>query len=133
MLNKWIGIGRLTADPEQRYTQNGIAVTRFTLAVEDSFRNQDGEKNASFIPIIAWRGLAETCAKYLAKGRLAAVSGRLQIRNYEAQDGSRRYATEIIAEEVQFLDYKSGQSQEQEQSETPGFKPVDFDDEDLPF
>ena len=91
------------------------------------------KKNASFIPIIAWRGLAETCAKYLAKGRLAAVSGRLQIRSYEAQDGSRRYATEIIAEEVQFLDYKGSQSQEQEQGETPGFRPVDFADEELPF
>ena len=133
MLNKWRGIGRLTADPEQRFTQNGIPVTKFTLAVEDSFKNQDGNKNVSFIPIIAWRGLAETCAKYLAKGRMVAVSGRIQTRSYDGQDGGKRYITEIVADEVQFLSYKDGQAQGEGSSSTPGFTEIADNDDELPF
>jgi len=103
MMNKAILIGRLTRDPELRTTSNGISVTSFTIAVDRNFNNQQGEKETDFIPIVAWRKLAETCAKYLAKGRLVAVSGRMQVRSYEGKDG-KRYITEIVADEVQFLE-----------------------------
>lgn len=82
-MNRIILIGRLTRDPELRYTPNGVAVTTFTLAVDRPYSNQQGEREADFINIVTWRGLAETCANYLKKGRLTAAEGRLQIRNYE--------------------------------------------------
>ena len=103
MMNKAILIGRLTRDPELRTTSNGISVTSFTIAVDRNFNNQQGEKETDFIPVVAWRKLAETCAKYLAKGRLVAVSGRMQVRSYEGKDG-KRYVTEVVADEVQFLE-----------------------------
>ena len=103
MMNKAILIGRLTRDPELRTTSNDISVTSFTIAVDRNFNNQQGEKETDFIPIVAWRKLAETCAKYLAKGRLVAVSGRMQVRSYEGKDG-KRYVTEVVADEVQFLE-----------------------------
>ena len=103
MLNKAILIGRLTRDPELRSTSNDISVTSFTVAVDRNFTNQQGEKETDFIPVVAWRKLAETCAKYLAKGRLVAVSGRMQVRSYEGKDG-KRYVTEVVADEVQFLE-----------------------------
>ena len=103
MLNKVILIGRLTRDPELRFTPaNGIAVTNFTIAVDRPFTNQKGEREADFIRIVVWRKLAEICANNLSKGRLVAVDGRLQIRSYEAQDGQRRYMTEVVANEVKF-------------------------------
>jgi single-strand DNA-binding protein len=104
MLNRIVLIGRLTADPQLRYTQNGVAVTTFTLAVNRPFTNQQGEREADFINIVVWRKQAENCANYLAKGRLAAVDGRLQIRSYDAQDGTRRWMTEVVADNVRFLD-----------------------------
>jgi len=91
VLNRIILIGRLTRDPELRYTPNGVAVTTFTLAVDRPYTNQQGEREADFITIVTWRGLAETCANYLKKGRLTAVEGRLQIRNYENNEGRRVY------------------------------------------
>ncbi len=103
MLNKAILIGRLTRDPELRSTSNDISVTSFTVAVDRNFTNQQGEKETDFIPVVAWRKLAETCAKYLAKGRLVAVSGRMQVRSYEGKEG-KRYITEVVADEVQFLE-----------------------------
>ena len=103
MMNKAILIGRLTRDPELRTTSNGISVTSFTIAVDRNFNNQQGEKETDFIPVVAWRKLADTCAKYLAKGRLVAVSGRMQVRSYEGKDG-KRYVTEVVADEVQFLE-----------------------------
>ncbi|NLU50450.1 MAG: single-stranded DNA-binding protein [Syntrophomonadaceae bacterium] len=108
MLNRVILIGRLTRDPEMRYTPNGIAVSRFTLAVNRPFTNQMGERDADFIDIVTWRQLAETCANYLGKGRLVAVEGRLQARTYEAQDGQKRKVVEVVADTVKFLD-KGGQ------------------------
>lgn len=104
MLNRVILIGRLTKDPELRYTPSGVAVTQFTLAVDRPFNSQSGEREADFIPIVTWRQLAETCANYLRKGRLAAVEGRMQVRNYENNEGKRVYVTEIIADNVRFLE-----------------------------
>lgn len=100
MLNRVILIGRLTRDPELRYLQNGTAVATFTLAVNRKFNKEETD----FIDIVAWRGLAENCANYLSKGRLAAVEGRLQIRNYEDKEGQKRKATEIVADDVRFLE-----------------------------
>ncbi|ASS67632.1 MULTISPECIES: single-stranded DNA-binding protein [Paenibacillus] len=104
MLNRVILIGRLTKDPELRYTPSGVAVTQFTLAVDRPFNSQSGEREADFIPIVTWRQLAETCANYLRKGRLTAVEGRMQVRNYENNEGKRVYVTEIIADNVRFLE-----------------------------
>ena len=103
MLNKFIGIGRLTRDPEVKYLQSAIAVASFNLAVERSFKNKDGEKEADFVPIVVWRKTAELIEKYTTKGSLIAVSGRIQTRSYNDQDGNRRYITEVIADEIQFL------------------------------
>ncbi|NLL48472.1 MAG: single-stranded DNA-binding protein [Firmicutes bacterium] len=104
MLNKVILIGRLVADPQLRYTQSGIAVTNFTLAVDRPFTSQGGDREADFIDIVTWRKLAEVCANHLSKGRLVAVEGRLQIRSYDDQNGIRRKAAEIVADNVRFLD-----------------------------
>ena len=129
MLNKVVLIGRLIKDPDLRYTTSGIAVARFTLAVDRGFKNQDGEKQADFIPITVWRGAAESCAKYLSKGRLVAVVGRIQTGSYE-KDGQRHYTTEVVADEVRFLEWSN--KQEQGQDDIPGFAPYE-NDEELPF
>ncbi|NMB39285.1 MAG: single-stranded DNA-binding protein, partial [Firmicutes bacterium] len=105
MLNTVILIGRLVADPQLRYTQNGIAVTSFTLAVNRPYTSQSGEREADFIDIVTWRKLAETCANHLNKGRLVAVQGRLQVRSYDDREGIRRKAAEIVADQVRFLDW----------------------------
>ena len=143
MLNRVILIGRLTKDPELRYTPGGIAVTQFTLAVDRPFKGEDGEREADFIPVVTWRQLAETCANYLRKGRLTAVEGRIQVRNYEGNDGKRVYVTEIIADNVRFLESSrdNGQSSEQSgysrgQAADPfadDGKPININDDDLPF
>lgn len=105
MLNRVILIGRLTRDPELRYTPAGVAVTQFTLAVDRPFTSGgQGEREADFIPVVTWRQLAETCANYLRKGRLTAVEGRIQVRNYENNEGKRVYVTEVIADNVRFLE-----------------------------
>ena len=109
-MNKVILIGRLARDPEVRYTQSGVAVCTFTLAVDRRFAHKDandGQPTADFIPIVTWRKLAEICGNNLAKGRRISVEGRIQVRSYDAQDGSKRYVTEIVADEVEFLDSRS--------------------------
>lgn len=107
-MNKAILIGRLTRDPEVRYTQSGTAVCTFTLAVDRPWAHnkeqQNNQPTADFIPIVTWRKLAEVCGNNLVKGRRISVEGRIQVRSYDAQDGSKRYVTEIIADEVEFLD-----------------------------
>lgn len=103
-MNRVILIGRLVADPALRYTPNGVPVASFTVAVDRPFKNQQGEKETDFIDIVVWRKLAELCANHLEKGRMVALEGRLQIRSYEAQDGTRRKAAEVVADTVQFLD-----------------------------
>lgn len=110
MLNRIVIIGRLTRDPELRSTANGTPVCTFTLAVDRSFKSTNGERETDFIPVVVWRQLGETCGRYLSKGKLAAVDGRLQIRTYQAQDGSKRTAAEVVAENVRFLSPKDGNS-----------------------
>lgn len=129
MLNKVVLIGRLTKDPDLRYTQSGVAVATFFLAVNRNFTNSQGEREADFIPIQVWRKQAENCAKYLSKGRLVAISGRIQTRSYDSPDGQRRYAWEVVAEEVTFLD----RGEKKEQTNVEGFENVDMDDSELPF
>lgn len=104
-MNKVVLIGRLTKDPELKFTPgNGTAVTTFTLAVDRRF-SKDGQREADFIPIVVWGKQAESTANYMSKGKLMGVSGRIQTRSYEAKDGTRRYVTEVIAEEVKFLEW----------------------------
>ena len=110
MLNRIVVIGRLTRDPELRSTSNGTPVATFTVAVDRNFSNNRGEKETDFIPVVVWRGLAETCGRYLSKGKMVAVEGRLQIRTYEANDGGKRTVAEIVADNVQFLSPKDGGS-----------------------
>ena len=102
-MNKVILIGRLSQDPEMRTTPNGVATTTFSVAVSRNFTNQNGERETDFFRCVAWRKQAENIAKYCQKGTQVAVEGRLQNRNYEAQDGTRRYVTEVIADNVSFL------------------------------
>lgn len=110
MLNRVILIGRLATDPELRYTQTGVPVTNFRIAVDRPFMNQQGERETDFFTVVTWRKLAEVCAHNLGKGRLVAVEGRLQTRSYQAQDGGTRWITEVVADNVRFLDWpKDGQ------------------------
>ena len=110
-MNKVYLIGNLTRDPETRTTQSGLTVCSFTLAVNRRTKRQDGTQETDFINVTAWRQLGENCAKYLAKGKKAAVSGSIQTRTYEAQDGSRRSAFDVVADEVEFLSPVSGGGQ----------------------
>lgn len=106
MLNKIILMGRLTRDPELRRTGSGTAVTSFSLAVDRDFKGQNGEKETDFIDVVAWRNTAEFVSKYFSKGRMAVVEGRLQIRDWQDKDGSKRRSAEVIAENVYFGDSK---------------------------
>ncbi|WP_010630831.1 single-stranded DNA-binding protein [Sporolactobacillus vineae] len=106
MINRVVLVGRLTKNPELRYTPNGVAVTSFTIAVNRPFSNQQGEREADFIPVVVWRRQAENAANFLTKGSLAGVDGRIQTRNYENNEGRRVYVTEVIADSVQFLEPK---------------------------
>lgn len=109
-MNKAILIGNLTKDPELRATQNGITVCTFTIAVNRRRTNQQGAKETDYFTIIAWRALGDNCAKYLAKGRKVAVTGEIQTRTYDAKDGTKRYVTEIIADNVEFLTARTEES-----------------------
>lgn len=138
MLNRVILIGRLTRDPELRYTPSGVATCTFTLAVERNYSNSKGEREADFIPIVTWRNIAETCANYLRKGLLVAVEGRIQVRSYDNNEGRRVYVTEVIAENVRFLEYankRDTQTDAQDQSGDPFAQnsPIDLSDDDLPL
>ena len=137
MLNRIILIGRLTKDPELRYTPNGVAVTSFTLAVDRTYKNAQGEKETDFIPCVVFRQLAELCANYLAKGKLAAIEGRLQIRSFEGQDGQRRWATEVVGDNVRFLSPKDSNSNSTGSSaEADNFSSFAHEislDDDIPF
>lgn len=139
MLNRVILIGRLTKDPELRYTPNGVAVARFTLAV-DRRQAKDREKEADFIDIVVWQKQAENCANYIGKGRLVAVDGRLQIRSYDDSQGIRRKAAEVIAENVRFLDrakeggssYNAGHTKQADEGIGSGSE-ISFNEDDIPF
>ena len=107
-MNKVILIGNLTRDPELTTTTSGISVCRFALAVSRRFTNSEGERETDFINVVVWRNAAENCHKFLRKGSKAAVVGTLQSRSYDAQDGSKRYVTEVVAEEVEFVGARVG-------------------------
>jgi single-strand DNA-binding protein len=108
-MNKVVLIGRLTKDPELKFTPgNGTAVATLTLAVDRRVPNKNGQREADFIQVTVWGKSAENTANYMSKGRLMGVSGRIQTRTYEAKDGTRRYVTEVVADEVQFLDRGNG-------------------------
>lgn len=110
MLNKIILMGRLTRDPELRKTQSGTSVASFSLAVDRDFKDQSGERETDFIDIVAWRGLADMVCKWFSKGRMMAVEGRLQIRDWTDQNGNKRRSAEVIAESVYFADSKKAVS-----------------------
>ncbi|MBM7572534.1 single-stranded DNA-binding protein [Aquibacillus albus] len=155
MLNRVVLVGRLTRDPDLRYTPNGVAVANFTLAVNRPFSNQQGDREADFINCVVWRRAAENLANYMKKGSLVGVDGRLQSRSFEGQDGKRVFVTEVVADTVQFLETR-GSSQGGGQGST-GFQPnqnqpnnnpnrsneedpfkdngepIDISDDDLPF
>lgn len=131
-MNKVVLIGRLTKDPELRFTPGaGKPVTTFTLAV-DRRTKKDSKTEADFIRIIVWGKQAESIANYITKGRLIGISGRIQTGSYEAKDGTKRYTTDVVANEVQFLDYGKKDEKQQSDSDIPdGLTPVD--DGDIPF
>lgn len=133
MLNKVIIMGRLTRDPELRRTQGGPAVTSFNLAVDRDFKSQSGEKETDFIDVVAWRNTGEFAAKYLAKGRMAAVEGRIQVRDWQDKDGNRRKSVEVVADNVYFGDSKrDSKPQESRTVDEPEFDEIE-DDGDLPI
>ena len=147
-MNKIFLIGRLTKDPELRYTPSGAAVCSFTLAVDRRFTSQSGEREADFINIVVWNKAAENCAKYLSKGRQTAVEGRLQIRSFDGNDGQRKWVTEVVADNVEFLSNGQGQgggggAQQQRPADRQGAgfggsmdslgEEIVFDDNDVPF
>ena len=111
MLNHIVIMGRLTRDPELRRTGSGTAVASFTVAVDRDFgKNENGEKETDFIDCVAWRSTAEFVSKYFTKGRMAVVSGRLQVRKWQNQEGENRYSTEVVADNVYFADSKKEES-----------------------
>ena len=126
-MNKVFLIGTLTKDPELSSTTSGIKFCRFTLAVSRNY-SKDGKRETDFLPVVVWRAQADNCARYLKKGSRAAVCGSIQTRTYDAQDGSRRYVTEIAADEVQFLTTKN--EDERDVADFDDLKPID---DDLPF
>ncbi|WP_313798820.1 single-stranded DNA-binding protein [Cytobacillus sp.] len=143
MMNRVVLVGRLTADPILRYTPNGVPTCSFTLAVNRTFTNQQGEREADFINCVIWRKPAENVANFLKKGSMAGVDGRIQTRSYEGQDGKRVYVTEVQAESVQFLESKkdnqqsnNNQSSNQQNKQQDPFSNSgypDINDDDLPF
>lgn len=144
-MNKVILIGNLTKDPEVTTTSNGISLCRFTLAVQRRFVNSEGDREADFISIVVWRNQAENCGKFLKKGSKCAVVGNIQTRNYDAQDGTKRYVTEVVAEEVEFLgsrpasddegrqasNFEKSEKTEEKSQMMPEYEPID--DDTLPF
>lgn len=132
MLNRVILIGRLTKDPELRYSPSGVGVTNFTLAVERPFKT-NGEKETDFINIVTFKKTAESCANYLSKGRLTAVEGRIQTRNYENNEGRKIYVTEIVADNVRFLESSKKNDQPSNNQQENNSTYPEISDSDLPF
>ena len=133
-MNKVILIGNIASEIESRTTQSGIQNATFRIAVQRKFKNASGEREADFLPVVCWRQTAEFCTRYLAKGRKVAVEGSVQTRSYDAQDGSKRYVTEIIAESVEAMDKAQANAQTGAQSTenaNDGFTP--YEEDDLPF
>jgi len=139
MINRIVLIGRLTADPELRHVGNGVATASFTLAVDRPFTKKNGEKETDFIRIVTWRGLAENCANYLKKGRLAGVDGRLQIRSFDNKDGQRVTVSEVVADNVRFLESSKGKNDTKKPDANDIYgdpfegETIDISEESLPF
>ena len=136
-MNKCVLIGNLTKDPELRSTPNGVSVCTFSIGVSRRFSNQNGERETDFFNIVVWRKQGENAAKYLRKGSQVAVAGQIQNRSYEAKDGSKRYITEIVGDEVQFLrtpnaDSQGGNSYSAPNSTNDGSQMLEIN-EDMPF
>ena len=132
-MNKVFLIGNLTKDPELSQTNSGISFCRFTLAVPRRFQNSAGERETDFLNVIVWRGQAENCHKYLKKGSKASVLGSIQTSNYEAQDGTRRYVTDIVADEVEFLTTKASSDAATMKKDADVTELQPIDDDSLPF
>ena len=151
-MNKVFLIGRLTKDPELRYSSNNVAVCNITVAVNRPFENQNGQREADFINVSVWRKQAENVKNYLTKGSQVAVDGRIQTRNYDDKDGKKIYVTEVIADNIQFLDSKRNNDNQNTSQTTPydfnnndktvnvdndpfaSFgETIDISDDDLPF
>jgi single-strand DNA-binding protein len=144
MMNSTCLVGRLTKNVELRYTPSNVAVATFTLAVNRTFKNENGDREADFINCVMWRQQAENLASWAKKGALIGVTGRIQTRSYDNQQGQRIYVTEVVAEQFQLLESRNSQGQNQNQTrptqqETPDFSrsattnPLDISDDDLPF
>ena len=132
-MNKVILIGNLTRDPELTETPSGVAVCRFSIAVSRRFANAGGERETDFLNIIVWRNLGENCHKFLKKGSKVGVVGNIQNRSYDATDGTKRYVTEIVAEEVEFLSTKNAEGDVKSSGSEEVAKLQPIDDEGLPF
>lgn len=152
MINRVVLVGRLTKDPDLKYSQSGVAICRFTLAVNRNFKNANGETEADFPNVITFRKTAENVANFLKKGSLVGLEGRIQTSSFDGQDGKRVFMTEVVADSVQFLEprnrsdqpnssyqapQQSGTGQQNSQSENDPFSnqsgPVEVTDDDLPF
>lgn len=142
MINRATLVGRLTKDPEYRVTPSGVAVATFTLAINRTFTNANGEREADFINCVVFRRQAENVNKFLFKGNLAGVDGRLQSRSYENQEGRRIFVTEVVADNVHFLEPKNSKSgQSSKNNDQPvgnnpfqnANGPIDISDDDMPF
>lgn len=137
-MNKCVLVGNLTRDPELAETPSGISVCKFSIAVNRRYEDANGERQADFINIVTWRGLAENCGKYLAKGRKVAVSGSIQTRSYDDRNGDKRYVTEVVADDVEFIGGNANAAAEPEEppkkpakKKASDLKPID--DDSLPF
>ena len=144
MINNVVLIGRLTRNPELQYTPSNVAVATFNMAVNRNFKNRAGDREADFISCIMWRQQAENFANWLRKGALVGITGRIQSRSYDNQQGQRVYVTEVVAEQFQLLESRNSQGQQgqgraQTQQQAPDFSrsentnPLDITEEDLPF
>lgn len=139
MLNRIILMGRLTRDPELRRTQSGTAVASFTIAVDRDYKNQDGSRDTDFIDCVAWRGTGEMVAKYFTKGRMIAVEGRLQLRDWVDRDGGKRRSAEILVSSAYFADRRPGDRapahSDDDAPPAPAreFEETDAEDGELPF
>lgn len=151
MINRFIGVGRLTADPKFRTTQSGVSIANFTLAINRNFKNKDNETDCDFINCVVFRKQAENVDNYLSKGDLAGIDGRIQSRSYENKEGNMVFVTEVVADSVQFLEPKGNNNQNVSQGQQTGTRkqqtgnvakdnpfanangPIDITDDDLPF
>lgn len=135
MINRVVLVGRLTKDPDLRYTASGVAVASFTLAVNRTFTNQENEREADFINCVVWRKPAENVANWLKKGSLAGAEGRIQTRSFDGQDGKKVYVTEVVADSVQFLEPKKQEDSSKPQTYDNPFagNETPIPDDGLPF